>query len=79
MSTTEYLFGYVKEKYYGVEFPQIGYDRISDGRELMNKLYKDISYDPTKQDTAQMNLQIRMRKIQDALTTWKKILEIEEN
>ena len=74
MTKTEYLFGHTKEKYHGVEFPQIGYDRIKDGRELISELYLGISYDPLFQDQEQINLSTRIRKVSEAIEVWKKIV-----
>ena len=77
MTRTEYLFGHTKEKYHGVEFPQVGHDRVNDGRELIKKLYSEISYDPVLQDNKQYELRLRIAKVTAAVEVWKSILEEE--
>lgn len=78
MTKTEYLFGHPKERY-GDHLVTIGSIRIEDGRKLLKELNKKITYDPAKQDAEQLNLRLRMRKIEEAISTWRKILELDED
>lgn len=77
MTKTEYLFGFPKEKY-GEGLVVIAEQRIKDARALLAELYPKVSYDPKNQNEEQVELTIRMRKVLEAITTWEKILEIEE-
>jgi predicted AlkP superfamily phosphohydrolase/phosphomutase len=79
MTKTEYLFGYPKEHYHGVEFPQLGYDRVKDANELIRKLQPRVLYYPANQNKFQKWLDKRIKKAQEAIKTWEKILEVEEN
>ena len=77
MTTTEFLFGHPKEKY-GEELERIAHERIEDGKTLLAMLYDKVSYDPREQDEVQEQLAHRIGEVQDAIHTWRKILEVEE-
>lgn len=77
MTKTEYLFGHKKEKY-GPELERIANERIADGMILIRRLRERISYLPEKQNKFQAWLHLRVRKVQEAISVWEKILEVEE-
>ena len=79
MTKTEYLFGFPKEKYHGIPFPEVGYERIKDAKILRNKLQERMLYYPEQQNKFQRYLRKRIPKVLDAIRTWEKILEIEES
>ena len=75
ITKTEYLFNKPKEHYIGMPFPEIAYNRIADAKILHGQLYRQISYDPKKQDANQDVLRLRLSKVAKAIKTWERILD----
>lgn len=78
MTKTEYLFGFPKEKYIGIPFPQVGMSRIKDAEVLLENLRQQAYQEPVIMDEAYQELRVRIYKVFEAIRTWKKILEIEK-
>ncbi len=78
MTKTEYLFGYPKAKY-GKFLEYKAMERIADAKALRGKLQDRVRYYPNQQNKFQLWLSTRILKVNEAIATWEKILEIDNN